>query len=373
MTTWSIPVGRLFGINLRLHLTFLFLLVVVWFTESAAPAGVAPERGLALLGIIFGSVLLHEMGHALVAMHERVTVRAIVLLPIGGVTLMDEMPYDAPEGQGGPRWRRDLRISLAGPLVNFLLAGLAAAIVRGIAPEVPLWKHPLVYSGGLLRSLVWTNLALGAFNLLPAYPLDGGRVLRAWWARRLPWVEATRRAVTLGQGFSTLFIVLGVWKDTWLMLVGLFLFVGAQLEERGMLFQSVLEGVHMEDIMLTDFATLSPADTLEDALAKSVHSLQEDFPVIRGTDLVGVISRRGILRALRAEGNGYVQSAMERVFEVADRHELLAAAFRRLTARGLNLITVVEDGRLVGIVTLQNVLHSMSMLAETKRLRRASD
>jgi Zn-dependent protease/CBS domain-containing protein len=376
MTTWSIPVGRIFGVNVRLHVTFLFLLMVVWFTESAAPAGVGPERGLALLGIIFGSVVLHELGHALVAMHEHVTVRAIILLPIGGVTLMDDVPY-APSGaegssEGEARWRRDLRIGIAGPLVNLVIAALAAAVLKGVAPEVVLWKHPLVYSGALLRSLVWANLSLGLFNLLPAYPMDGGRVLRAWFARRMPLVDATRRAVNVGQAFSLLFILVGFW-NTWLMLIGLFLFIAAQLEERSVVFQSALDGVRLSDIMLTDFATLSPADTLEDALAKAVHSLQEDFPVVRGTDLVGVISRRGILRALRSEGNAYVQLAMERAFEIAGPNESLANAFRRLTARGLSLITVVDEGRLIGIVTLQNVVHSMSMLAESRRSRRSTE
>jgi len=375
MTTWSIPIGRIFGVNVRLHVTFLFLLLVVWFTESAAPAGVSPERGLALLGIIFGSVVLHELGHALVGMHERVSVRAIVLLPIGGVTLMDDMQsatIPAGQSEGDARWRRDLRIAIAGPLVNLVIAALAAAVVKGIAPEIVLWKHPIVYSGALLRSVVWANVSLGVFNLLPAYPMDGGRVLRAWFARHMPLVDATRRAVSVGQAFSLFFILVGFW-NTWLMLIGLFLFVAAQLEERSVVFQSALDGVHLSDIMLTDFATLSPADTLEDALSKAVHSLQEDFPVVRGTDLVGVISRRGILRALRAEGNAYVQSAMERAFEIAAPQESLANAFRRLTARGLSLITVVDEGRLVGIVTLQNVVHSMSMLAETRRWRRSED
>jgi crotonobetainyl-CoA:carnitine CoA-transferase CaiB-like acyl-CoA transferase len=129
-------------------------------------------------------------------------------------------------------------------------------------------------------------------------------------------------------------------------------------------------GVHLEDIMLTDFATLSPADTLEDALDKAVHSLQDDFPVIRGSDMVGVISRQKILEALRVEGNGYVQAVMNRIFEVAQKGESLASAFRKLTARNLSIIPVVEDQRLVGIVTLQNLMHSMALLAESRKLRK---
>jgi len=122
--------------------------------------------------------------------------------------------------------------------------------------------------------------------------------------------------------------------------------------------------------MLTDFATLSPADTLEDALDKAVHCLQDDFPVIRGSDMVGVVSKQTILESLRAQGNGYVQSVMNRVYEVAQRQETLASAFRKITSRGLTIIPVVEDQHLVGIVTLQNLMHSMALLAETRKLRR---
>jgi len=133
----------------------------------------------------------------------------------------------------------------------------------------------------------------------------------------------------------------------------------------------VLESVLLEDIMLTDFATLSPADTLEDALEKAVHSLQDDFPVIRGSDMVGVVSKQKILQALRSQGNGYVQAIMNRIVEVAQKKESLASAFRKLTARNLSLIPVVENERLVGIITLQNLMHSMALLAESRKLRKA--
>jgi CBS domain-containing protein len=146
-----------------------------------------------------------------------------------------------------------------------------------------------------------------------------------------------------------------------------------QIEDRTLLFHSVIEDVKLEEIMLTDFSTLSPADTLEDALDKAVHSLQDDFPVIRGADLVGVISRQAILRALRDQGNGYVQSAMQKAFEIGSRRDSLANAFKKISAQNLTLIPVVDQDRLVGIVTLQNLMHSMGLLAETRKLRREED
>jgi Zn-dependent protease/CBS domain-containing protein len=372
MRNWSIPAGRIFGVELRIHLTFFLLLIPMWFTESAGHGPANPGRGLALIGIIFGSVVLHELGHALVGMRAGIPAKAIILLPIGGVTLLDET--QRPIEPGIITWKRDVRIAVAGPLVNLIVAALAAGMLLAVAPEVQLWTKPYIYSENLPRSLVWANLWLALFNLLPAYPMDGGRVLRALFSRHMDSVRATRRAVSIGRAFATVFMLVGMLQPTyiWLTMIGFFLFVAAQLEERSAVFQSVLETVQLEDVMLTDFATLSPADTLEDALEKAVHSLQDDFPVIRGSDMVGVISKQKILAALRAEGNGYVQAVMNRIFEVAQKKESLASAFRKLTARNLSIIPVVEDERLIGIVTLQNLMHSMALLAESRKLRKAA-
>jgi Zn-dependent protease/CBS domain-containing protein len=376
MRSWSIPVGRLFGIEIRIHLTFLFLLVFLFSTEAATQDATAALRVLGLFGIVFGSVVLHELGHALVARGSGIPAKGIILLPIGGVTILDEA-HAIPDPINV--WRRDIRIAVAGPLVNLCIAGLSALILLAAIPNFSLTARPLLHSSALLRSIVWSNLYLGLFNLLPAYPMDGGRVLRAVFARRADMVQATQRAVRIGHVFSVLMILLGFvisthagtrWDGYWLMMIGFFLSAGAQLEERSAVFQSVLQSVRLEEVMLTDFATLSPADTLEDALEKAVHTLQDDFPVVRGSDMVGVVSRQKILEALRAEGNGYVQAVMNRIFEVAAKQESLASAFRKLSARNLSIIPVVDEQHLVGIVTLQNLMHSMSLLAESRKLRR---
>ncbi len=376
MRSWSIPIGRLFDVDLRLHLAYGFLLAFIYWTDVQTNPARQFERSVGLVGIILASVIVHESAHLILSLHYALPVRSVVLLPIGGVSLLDEAVFFAPDNAAQPgessmrRWQRELIVAAIGPAVSFVVAILAAAIIAAVAPEVRLNQRPWVHTGGLVRSIVWVNVFLGAFNLLPAYPLDGGRMLRALFTRIMDFMRATRQAVTLGQAGAMLLFFAGMWSP-WLMMIGFFLFVGAQLEERSVMFHSVLENVRMGDVMLTDFATLSPADTLEDALHKAVHSLQDDFPVIRGTDLVGVISRQSILEALRSEGNSYVQSAMNRAYDVATRSDSLASAFRKITARGMTLIPVVENERLVGIVTLQNLMHSMSLLAETRRLRRA--
>ncbi len=300
------------------------------------------------------------------ARRNGVAVRSIILLPIGGVTLMEDV------GQHNADPARDIRISAAGPVVNLIIAALSGAFILAFLPQVNLWTQPFVHANNLPRSLFWANVFLGAFNLLPAYPMDGGRILRALLAERMDYVRATRRAVAIGQAFAMLLIFLGIW-NTWLMLIGFFLFVGAQLEDRSVVFQSVLESVRMEDVMLTGFSTLSPADTLEDALQKAVHTLQDDFPVVRGSDMIGVISKQRIVQALRVGGNGYVQSAMVRAFEIAQGSDSLASAFRKLGGRGLSMIPVVDQQRLIGIVTMQNLMHSMALLAESRRLRKQQE
>jgi len=367
MKNWSITVGRLFGVEIRIHVTFVLLVLFVLLTDAAAPHGAGPARGLGLVAIIFGSVVLHELGHALVARKSGIAAKAIVLLPTGGITLLDE----TRPANTSSNWKREIRIAIAGPLVNLAIALVGAAVLLVVAPHASLWTRPYFYAFDLPRGIVWVNLWLAAFNLLPAYPMDGGRVLRALFSRRMDPVHATRRAVSIGQLFAMAFMLAGLW-NLWFTMIGIFLFFAAQLEERSAVFQSVLETVRLEDVMLTDFATLSPADTLEDALDKAVHCLQDDFPVIRGSDMVGVISKQKILEVLRAEGNGYVQAVMNRIFEVAQKNETLASAFRKLTTRNLSIIPVVEDQRLVGIVTLQNLMHSMALLAESRKLRRSA-
>lgn len=366
MRHWSLLLGRPFGVELRLHVSFLFLLLFVLLSESPR-TGIAAERAFLLILLMVVSVIAHELAHVIISARSGLRIRGIMLLPLGGVSLLD--PHSQAENAANVA--RETRIALAGPLISALLAcvtGIALMLWPG--RQSVLWTPPLITFHSLSRSFFWMNLTLAAVNLLPAFPMDAGRILRARLARKLDFQQATRKAVTLGNIFSAVFMFVGVVVSPWLMLVGLFIFMAAQIEERTVLFQSVVEAVRLEDIMLTEFSTLSPADTLEDALHKAVHSLQDDFPVVRGADLVGVINRQTIVERLRQEGNGYVQSAMNKAFETAGRADSLASAFRRLSARGLTLIPVVDQGLLVGIVTLQNLMHSMGLLAESRRLRR---
>jgi len=365
----SLPVGRIGDVHVRLHITFLMLLFYVWAMQWTALGDRIFSRGIGLVAIVLFAVIVHEVAHGLAIPLKNLPPRMLILMPIGGVTLMDD---------GTGQYRDPLSTplaALAGPIANLFIGGAAFLLVPYIAPGMRVLTFPYVDCTNLLRSFIWINLFIGVVNLLPAYPLDGGHLLRAWFVRRMHPMRATKRAVGVGQLVATTFIVLGltgIW-NYWLMIAGLMLFLSAQLEERSVVFQAVMESLRLEEVMLKDFSTLSPADTLEDALAKAVHTLQDDFPVIRGTDMIGVVTRQRIVDALRSEGNGYVQTVMDRVFQVAQKGETLASGLRKLATHNLSIIPVVDEGRLIGIVTFQNLMHSMRLLAESRRLKRVAD
>jgi CBS domain-containing protein len=323
-------------------------------------------------------VVVREIARVITAAYHGVQLRSILLLPIGGL-----FSYANPDSaERASEGKVQTSMAVVGPLANFAFALVIGALIMGASPQVSVFAKPLVTPLHLMRSTVWLNVILGALNFVPAYPLDAGRMLRGGFSRTRGAVQATRAASGLGQmlgllavlaGIALLFIPssgLGTSLSPWLIMGGFFIFIGAQLEDQGLMFQSVVDTVTMRDVMLTDFATLSPSDTLEDALYKSIHSLQDEFPVVRGANLVGVVSRQGILEALRSDGNGYVQSVMSRAFQVAQPDDSLGLMIRRMAGGKMSLVPVTEGGRVVGIVTLQNLMHSMGMLAEHRRLKR---
>ena len=374
MRAWSIPIGKFFGTEVRLHLTFLLLLALL--ITQTMKVGIDPWRAVVLFFMICAAVALHEGARAIFSLGKRDRLQRLVLLPIGGVVLGETSEHASSTPSS---MLAEARGALAGPVANLLFAAFAAAIVSTVA-QVKIFASPYIHSAHLARSLVWVNISLGLLNLVPAYPLAAGRLLRVWLAQNAskdvpdPWQMATRRSMSYGQGFSMLLTVMGfIAGNIWAMLVGFCVFIAGHLEDRSLLFASVVSSVRMEEIMLTDFAVLSPADTLQDALEKALHTLQDDFPVVRSGDLVGTITRQKILDAIRAEGNGYVQSVMNRVVEVCQKGESLATAFRKITTRGMTMIPIVEQQRLVGIVTLQNLSHNMALLAETRRLKKMDD
>ena len=352
------------GVELRVH-AFFPLLAVVCLGISAADGWV---RGLGLFLVLVTAVAVRETARLLVAAWLGLQLRAILLLPIGGLFAYANPESQENANQGGGQFA----MALAGPLANWATALVLTMTFLGASGDMHLLGQPLITSAYLLRSMVWMQAGLGLLHLLPAYPLDCGRLLRGGFARRHGFAPTGRAAAGVGQVLALTAMVAGMLLHSpWLIIAGFFIMIGAQIEDQGVFFQSVVDTVCMREVMLTDFATLSPSDTLADALVRCVHSLQEDFPVVRGPQLVGIVSRQRIVDALRTDGNGYVQSVMSRAFQVARPEDTLGTTIRRITGgRGLALIPVTESGRVVGIVSVQNLMSSMSLLAEQRRIER---
>lgn len=376
MRGWSFPLGRWMGVDLRIHTFFLLLFGLCLLATNVA--NIASWRAIMLWLILLLAVVVREVARVIAAAYHGVQLRSILLLPIGGL-----FSYANPEStERASQGSAQTSMAIVGPLANFGFALAIGCLIAGASPHVELFAKPWVTPTHLMRSTVWLNVILGILNFIPAYPLDAGRMLRGGFTRTRGAAQATRAASGLGQilglvavlaGIALLFLPnsgLGSSLSPWLIMGGFFIFIGAQLEDQGLVFQSVVDTVTMRDVMLTDFSTLSPSDTLEDALYKSIHSLQDEFPVVRGANLVGVVSRQGILEALRSEGNGYVQGVMSRTFQVAQPNDSLGAMIRRMAGGRMSLIPVTEGDRIIGIVTLQNLMHSMGMLAEHRRLKR---
>src|SRR6202051_2444014 len=197
MRSWSISVGRLFGVDVRIHLTFFILPMFIFWTEYAAHQGAANgPRDMALAGIILACVAAHESGHMFAARRFGLIPKAVILLPLTGVALYDESRVEKPQPPA-LLWKREVRLALVGPAVSLALALLSARVVAAFGRGIELWSGPFLQAANLPRSLVWANLYLAIFNLMPAYPLDGGRILRAFLSRTLDGFSATRRAVSL--------------------------------------------------------------------------------------------------------------------------------------------------------------------------------
>jgi CBS domain-containing protein/Zn-dependent protease len=366
MRGWSFPLGRWFGVDVRIHSFFVALMGPCM--AGATSLNIDIWRGLMLWFLLLAVVVVRELPRLIGAAYYGLQIRNILLLPTGGL-----YAYANPESierAADPKLQTPM--AMIGPVANLFFALIVAGLIAGATQQVSLVEFPLVTTAHLMRSAAWLSAFLGFLHLLPAYPLDGGRVLLGEFKRSKEPAQASRAAAGVSQGIAVLVFAAGVAMRTpWLAMSGFFIFIGAQLEDQGTLFQSVVDNVRMRDVMLTDFSTMSPADTLEDALVKTIHSLQDDFPVVRGANLVGIVSRQSILDALRADGNGYIQGVMSRAFQVAQPDDSLGAMIRRMTAgRGLSLMPVTEGERIVGIVTLQNLMHSMGLLAEHRKLGR---
>jgi Zn-dependent protease/predicted transcriptional regulator len=339
--------GEIAGIGIYVHATFLLLLGWVALSYYLAGQSIAMMiNGVAFMLALFGIVVLHELGHALTAKRFGIQTRDITLLPIGGVARLERMPDDP---------KQELWVALAGPAVNVVLAAvLYIAIALTSGP--PSLSNLSMVSGNFWEKLLWVNVSLAAFNLLPAFPMDGGRVLRALLAMRMDYVRATQIAAHVGQGMALLFGFIGLFYNPFLVFIALFVWMGASQEASMVQMKSALGGIPIQAAMIKDFRTLAPSDTLERAVEHILAGFQQDFPVVEEERVVGVLTRNDLLKALSQRGpNARIEYAMQRQFETANPNEMLDTVFIRLQACGCHALPLVRNGRLAGILTMDNV------------------
>ena len=365
MRGWSFPIGRFLGVDVRIHTFFLLLLGLS--ISYASVAGATGGRGFVLWLLLLLAVVVREVARAVGAAWYGLDLRSILLLPTGG--LFSYATSEATEKAETPGMQK--RMAVIGPIANIGFGLLLVAMSLTAAPEVNLVERPWMSPSHLLRAAVWVNLLLGLVNLLPAAPLDGGRVFRGEFAKTKGGIKSSRTATRLGPAIALGLMIIGLLiPNMWLIMIGGFVLIGAHMEDQGLLLQTDVDAVRMRDVMLTQFSMLSASDTLEDALQRSVHTLQDVFPVVRGANLVGAVSRQSIVEALHADGNGYVQGVMTRSFQTAQPDDSLVKTLRRIMAgKGAQMVPVLEGDRIVGIITPQNLAHSMGLLNQRRKMR----
>lgn len=343
---WSINIGRYLGIDVYLHVTFLLLLAFITTMEGMNGGRTAALQGALFFLAIFLCVLLHEFGHALMARRYGIKTRDITLLPIGGLARLERMP-DQPV--------QELWVALAGPAVNVVIAlGLSIGLLVFGAWQPSAGIH--LTDGPFAERLLGFNVMLVLFNLLPAFPMDGGRVLRALLAMRMNYARATRIAATTGKAMAVLFAVAGLFYNPFLIFIALFVWLGASQEVGMAEMKHSLAGVSARAVMMTDFRWLSSDDSLARAAEMLIAGWQQDFPVVDQGRVAGVLTRQDLIKGLAQSGpGGRVGAAMSRQMVTIREDELLDAAVFRHGIPGAALVSVVRDGQLVGLVTMENL------------------
>ena len=344
---WSWKIGEYAGIGVFIHATFL--LIIVWVGMSHWLAGKTLAATLAGLGFVmalFGCVLLHEFGHALMAKKYGIKTRDITLLPIGGVARLERMPDDP---------KQELWVALAGPAVNVVIAAALFIWLQISNGFEPLDQLSLT-GGSFAERLMVVNVSLVLFNLLPAFPMDGGRVLRALLATKMEYTRATQIAAFCGQGMALIFGLIGLFSNPFLLFIAFFVWIGATQETGMVQMKSALGGIPVARAMLTDFQTLSPHDPLSRAVDLILRGSQQDFPVVENQKVVGILTRADLLLALaKANGNSSVAAVMRCDFQTVELSEMLEATLTRLQTCGCHTMPVLRNGQLVGLVTMDNI------------------
>jgi len=359
--SWSLPIFRVAGIQLRIHVTFLLLIVWLAFGYYHEGGSAAAAARVIFVLLLFVCVVLHEFGHAFAAKAFGITTPDITLLPIGGVARLERMPEEPIQ---------ELIIAVAGPAVNVIIA-ISLFIVIGARG---LLQQATVDGGDLIAQLLTINVVLVLFNLLPAFPMDGGRVLRALLATRLPYARATQIAATIGQACAFIFGFIGLFGNPFLLFIALFVYIGASQEAALAQMRDVSRRFPVSSAMVREFRSLPVSATLLEAVDALLATSQHDFPVIDDAgNVAGILTRHDLIAALRRDDPKIrVGDVMRRDIPTVTTGTRFEEAFRIMQECNCPAVPVLDSmKRLVGLLTPENVSELMMVQSALPRRRAA--
>jgi Zn-dependent protease/CBS domain-containing protein len=354
--SWSLNIGTIAGTVVRIHVTFLLFLGWIFAAGWSAGGSAAAWQGLAFMLLLFACVLAHEFGHIFTARAFGVATPDVTLLPIGGVARLERIP-EAP--------REEFLVAVAGPLVNVVIA-IGLVLLSGAQVDARDLYVVESAHASLVDRLAAVNLFLAVFNMIPAFPMDGGRVLRALLASRLGFVRATAIAASIGQGVAFALGFIGLFYNPLLIFIAIFVYLAAAGEAHAVALRAMSRGVPVSTAMMTQYATLTPEAHVDEAVQTLLRTSQSEFPVIDGAGKpVGLLARKDLIKAVKERGpDARVADAMSTDLPTLGHRRCLDEAFRILQEKSAPAVAVVDGaGRLVGLVTLETV-GEMMMLHE---------
>ncbi len=346
----SVKIGKFLGIDVFIHWTFLILIawiVILQLRTNGDLSHILTAVGFIL--VLFLCVTLHEYGHALAARRYGIKTKHITLLPIGGIAMLEKMPEKPVQ---------ELVVALAGPLVNFVIA--AVLFIYLYASGQPLFATQITTlpsADNFMQNLLYINLALAVFNLIPAFPMDGGRVLRAILALKLNRVLATRIAARTGQFIAILFVFWGLFSNPFLVFIGIFIFLAAQAEATFTQTHSMLSNTSVSDVTMRNYTTLDENDTLQAATQELLNGQVSNFLVLKNSSVVGTLSKKNLIKGITEKGMAYpVKDFMDKNFFVLQPDMLLEDVYKRMIEENMKILPVYSNDKLIGAVDTENIL-----------------
>ena len=356
----SLKIGKPFGITISIHWTFLFL--IIWIVAIDLGRGLNSQQvmmSVLFVLALFICVVLHELGHSLTAKALGGDVKSITLLPIGGMANIKKMP-DKP--------KEEFLITIAGLLVNVVIALILWLILSSLGPvHITQIDFTAITTKNFFLMLMVVNLILVVFNLIPAFPMDGGRLLRAVLSFRMNKVRATSIAKTVGKTFAVAFVILGLFYNPFLIVIGIFVFLGAQAEYEMVRYHDVLNKYKVEDLISTNFKSLDAEDSLETAANTLIHGSDNGFVIKSGTGFRGILTKEHLIRGLTKLGNHakIKEVVTEPVYSV-DPGKPLNTVFEEMIKHKYQLVPVFSNGHFVGILDMENI-RELIMVEQAER------